>query len=104
MLRRIVLFLLRQLQENLDPDLKARLDQYRADRAKLEAQVKAEQEAIAGIEGKLADLNAQRAALQTQLAEAERESNRIEEERKGVLNEKTNGPDLSDHDALSGRL
>lgn len=104
MLRRLVLWLLHFIEEKLDPELQARLDQYRKQRAAMEAQVKEAQAAIAGLEGKLAQLTSQRAAIQENLAGAEREAARLEEERRRILNEKRDSQNVSDADALRTQL
>lgn len=104
MLRTLALWLLRIIEEQLDPDLKARLVQYRNDKEQLEAQIKEAQAAISGMEGKLSQLNTQRAATQTELATAMREAERFEEERRRILNETNNSKDVSDAAALRDRL
>jgi len=107
MLRRLALWLLRQLEESLDPDLKVRLDEYRARKAALEAQTEEAQIAIAGLDSKLAQLSTQRAATQTELAEAERAASQIEEKRREILDgtiQKDSIRNASDSDLLHDRL
>jgi septal ring factor EnvC (AmiA/AmiB activator) len=104
MLRWLALWLLHLIEGKLDPELQARLDKYRKQKADLEAQETEALTQIAGLEGKLAQLNSQRAATQAELAEAERAASRFEEERKKILDEKDNVSGSSDHDALRDRL
>jgi septal ring factor EnvC (AmiA/AmiB activator) len=104
MLRTLALWLLHIIEGKLDPDLQARLDRYREQKAAMEAQETEAQTAIAELEGKLAQLNTQRAAIQTNLAEAERAASQSEEERRSILNEKTYGRSISDADALRSKL
>lgn len=104
MLRRLALWLLHFIEGQLDPDLQARLDQYSKRKAEVEAQVKEAQAAISGLEGELTQLNTLRAAIQDQLAEAEREGDRLEAARRRILNEDNVASGLSDHDVLRDRL
>jgi chromosome segregation ATPase len=104
MLRWLALWLLHIIEGRLDPELQARLDKYRKQKAELEAQETEALTQIAELEGKLMQLKSQRAATQAELAEAERAASRFEEERKRIFDEKDNASGSSDHDALRGQL
>jgi hypothetical protein len=86
-LRQFVLWLLRGLEADLDPELKARLKQYRRDRATVEAEIAVEETAIADASARLAQVQQQRSEVRGQLsvetaalAELKQEEQHIDEE------------------------
>src|SRR4051794_12596263 len=66
-LRRFVLWLLSGLEESLDPDLKARLEQYRRGRKATETAIESEKIGLAKAEAVLAQIKEQRSVVSDQL-------------------------------------
>ena len=97
-LRQFALWLLDGLREQLDPESKARLEQYRRDREATEAQIAAEQKAATEAEALLAQLKEQRAVSSKQLAENENALQILKGEVKKIDEEpiKTTTPDDDD--------
>jgi chromosome segregation ATPase len=106
-LRAIALWALRLLEENLDTDLKARLESYTRDRAALESQTKTNLEEIATRQARLNQLVIQRSAVEQRVASNEAAIKQSKEEVKRIDEEPSKvdstGPVDGFHDDLRHR-
>ncbi len=103
MIRAIALWLLRFLEQSLDTDLKQRLADYQAERARTEESIRREKAALEGDARMLAALREQRAGVQLDTKNTEAELATLKEEVRKIDSEKTNTL-VADGDALRDRL
>lgn len=104
LLRRFVLWLLRGLEADLDTDLKARLEQYRRDRAAVEAEIAVEEKAIADASSQLAQLEKQKSEVRGQVSVKESELQKLKQEVRKIDEEHSQVGNTSDTDLLRSRL
>lgn len=100
MLRRIVLWLLDWLRESLDPELRARLDAYRAERERVTALIADEARSLAQDNQRLEQIRAERSAVAAHLAQVETEIAKLKEEVEKIDAETNHAGALTDADAL----
>lgn len=103
-LRAIALWALRLLEENLDTDLKQRLESYRADRAQWEEQATSLLAANAAKEAELKTLTLQGAALEQTIAARAAKIQTSKEELRRIDEEPSKVDDLSSDDVFHSDL
>jgi len=103
-LRGFALWALRLLEENLDTDLKARLEKYRQDRASLEQQATTVLAEIGQREAHVRQLTLQRSALEQSIVSKEASIQQLKQEVERIDEEPSKVDSLSTSDVLHADL
>jgi predicted nuclease with TOPRIM domain len=103
-IRQIVLWLLRFLEQELDADLKQRLRDYQFERAKVEEEIRREKAALEGDANMLAAIKEQRARVPFDQKQTEGEIANLKREDNEIDNAKTDSASAGDPAVLRGEL
>lgn len=103
-MRAFVLWLLRFLERELDDDLKQRLRNYEAERAKVQEEIRREKAALEGDTKMLAVIQERRARVQQDQKKTEGDIANLKREVNEIDSEKTNNGAAGDPAVLRGEL